>query len=1721
MNLKLFISLLLTVIKMFKYRSETKIKKNPNTDSFLFQALDWRGIDLDMNEDSDSESDDDKKKYKKKNFEYVIKVYGVSREGYSTCLYIKEFQPFFYLRIPNTWTMSEVKKLKARLTSDVYYRYQEDIVDLKIVKRKELYFFQNNEESNFVKLTFKTYGAFMAYRKLLEKPIKLKSVFGEKKINMSKVSTGFGLYEAKLDPTLRFIHLRDLSAAGWIIVKQKKWSRGFDTHCQMEGIASWKDLYPVESHDISPMLVLSFDIECISEDGSFPDPERENDMVIQIGSTIHRSGEPDVCLRHIVTLGKCNPIDGAVVECYDTEKQLLRGWCKFINKVQPDIMTGYNIWGFDWKFLWKRCERLKCQSIMTELGKHRSVVNKFEADKKLASSALGQNFLNYLDVEGLVQIDLMKLAQRDFKLESYKLDAVAKHFMGQQKEDLSPKQLFANYKKGDPESLKEIATYCIQDNVLCNNLIIKLSVIPNNLGMANVCSVPFTYLFIRGQGVKLFSLVAKRCKQEGVLVPTIYKDDVNPDSYEGAIVFIPEPKIHYNPVAVLDYASLYPSCMIAEDISHDTLVCFYEYGLSYNDGDELRKATREEILAYSDKEFEKVKDNYVRGPLDYKFGREELLNLDDYNYNKITYDILIYKDPESPEKGKRKVGEKDCIYATAKNGTKGIMPRILVDLLNARRTTRSKIKFKTVTVKSGVKIIGLLSEDGDNYVIKTEFDGKKTVKKESVDTIEDTYSDFMKSILDGLQLAYKVVCNSLYGQTGATTSPICLKELAASTTAAGRGMVLLARREVLKNFPKSECVYGDSVTAETPVLMRRGGEKGVVEYMKISDLADSWSTCVEDGKEEKEFCRLEGVEAWSDAGWTPVRNVIRHKLASHKKVFRIVTHTSVVDVTDDHSLLKPDGVEIKPIELMIGDKLLQNPFVDDIDSVYNLDKDEAKIMGFFFGDGSCGKYYCKSGVKSSWALNNNNYEMLKLYQTMCEKVYPDYSWKILDTLESSGVYKLVPQSNKKYGKISEFCSIYRSLFYDGKNKVIPDIVFKSSIESRKAFFMGLYDADGDKCKYCTRIDQKSMISCANIVKLGKSIGYNVSVNSRESKPDIFRITFTTKKQRKVKNAIKKMYSIDYSGYVYDLTTENHHFQAGIGSIIVHNTDSVFIDFTPYLKEKHHDWQDMGDEEKIKLTIHAGEAASDEVQKVIKDPHVLEYEKIFYPFAIFTKKRYFGNKYEFDPKKFKQTSMGIALKRRDYAPIVKEIYAGVINIILNEREEDKIKYETVQYFRKMVEDLLEGNISMNELTITKSLRADYANPTTISHKMLADRMGKRDPGNKPASNDRIPYCFIDIKNLRCYHKECNKRIINTKNCKCRGCMELFCGLHLKTHDCEIVCRYCRIPLDRCSYCIHGGHGSCSCNVKECKTCLGWYCPEHMLKHDQVVSKKTGEVDYTKHKCKKPLDLKMIQGDMIEHPGFIKENDWLLDYRGYLDRQISKPILQIFSLMVDDPNQILRDILVGDDNKKSGMKSITSYFGSTVDKTEKKPLILKSKGKSRSSKSTSVKKEDSLPKPIKISNFTATKQMNLDDMLRSIKGKRKKLKEKKKEAEKKAEKEAEKKAVNKDIVDLKEMFEKKLESKKKDEKNKDEKNINNVSDDKSNKVVKKSKIVKKDKAEKPDKSNQVKLIIKKASDKAKPPDLNLSEMNIGDIVETDEGFKFKVTMFRKKLRWKEIK
>ena len=148
-------------------------------------------------------------------------------------------------------------------------------------------------------------------------------------------------------------------------------------------------------------------------------------------------------------------------------------------------------------------------------------------------------------------------------------------------------------------------------------------------------------------------------------------------------------------------------------------------------------------------------------------------------------------------------------------------------------------------------------------------------------------------------------------------------------------------------------------------------------------------------------------------------------------------------------------------------------------------------------------------------------------------------------------------------------------------------------------------------------------------------------------------------------------------------------------------------------------------------------AGDIAASFLKAPHDFEYEKTFMPFCLLSKKRYVGMLYETDVNKCKRKEMGIVLKRRDNAPIVKDIYGGIIDILMKKQNIQ----EAIDFLRGSLQNIVEEKYPMEKLIITKSLRSGYKNPQSIAHKVLADRITARDPGNKPGPGDRIPFAYI--------------------------------------------------------------------------------------------------------------------------------------------------------------------------------------------------------------------------------------------------------------------------------------------------------------------------------------------------------------------------------------------
>ena len=217
----------------------------------------------------------------------------------------------------------------------------------------------------------------------------------------------------------------------------------------------------------------------------------------------------------------------------------------------------------------------------------------------------------------------------------------------------------------------------------------------------------------------------------------------------------------------------------------------------------------------------------------------------------------------------------------------------------------------------------------------------------------------------------------------------------------------------------------------------------------------------------------------------------------------------------------------------------------------------------------------------------------------------------------------------------------------------------------------------------------------------KKLGYNVSINTREDKDNLFRLTITNEGQRKVCNQIKKIKVIENNDYVYDIETSIGRFQAGIGNIIVKNTDSVFLS----LKYNRDDYT-KNRQDTFKLSTICGDNLTHDIFK--RRPIEMEFEKVFQPFVLLTKKRYIGNKFENmkDPFKMKETTTaGIAITRRDFCNMVKKCYKEIIDVIMTNKSSSL--EQAVEIYKSCIDRIENYQIDLDDIIVSAQIGKEYS------------------------------------------------------------------------------------------------------------------------------------------------------------------------------------------------------------------------------------------------------------------------------------------------------------------------------------------------------------------------------------------------------------------------------
>jgi DNA polymerase elongation subunit (family B) len=1591
-----------------------------------FQLYDW----LEDHENNDKNDNDEKQKQPGK---YIIHSFGRTEEGQSVYCKITDFTPYFYILLPNCIQNKSKEELeyilkllcrdiKNKENKKVYYLYKNTLQDIQLVKFKKAEGFNNNKKYYYGRLVFNSYEGFKKYKYYLENNSIIANYIANEPIK-------FTLYEANIPPMFRCFHIRNISGCSWINISNYKLiTENKKSICDIEIYTSWENIVPIKKDKNAPLIICSFDIETYSIDGQFPQAKRKGDCIIQIGATYTKLGESKPYRQYISCLNDTLSIDDTIiVESHETEEKLIKGFINEIKENDCDIITGYNIFFFDEKYIYDRCKDILKIDIsnFSKLKDYKCPFNEFKRE----SSAMGENILRYWSTPGRVHIDLMKDVQRTYSLSSYKLDNVASKFIrgkiknwnidnnhiilhcdtindifkddyihieitkgfvsdeigykylvkdinyesnqlvinydnklenqlesikdkkykiewSQAKDDVSAKDIFRLF-KGSSSDRSIVAKYCIKDCRLVNLLVNKLETVMKNIEMSNVCYVPLSFLFTRGQGIKLFSLCLKEYRKQKYIFPVIkmkknYKckicnrientlycqicnvkcEELESEhiKYEGAIVFDPIPSVEYEAVATKDYASLYPSSIIHKNMSHETLVINEKYNNLEN-------------VEYYDAYF---KEN--NGNMQYR------------RFAKV-------------------------------NNTLGVIPMVLDTLLKERKSLKHQMK-----------------NEADQFKYK---------------------------ILDAKQYALKITANSLYGQLGAPTSPLCSTDIAACTTSTGREMLLFARKydeeilpwiiNTLKYYNKKNMDYldylckqelhkkysdiennyklfidtisnsinnlliqpivryGDSVIGTTPLLLRNT----ITQYIYIEEISKiTNNNYYYDKSSNKEYAKLDNIETWTEKGWTNINTIMRHRLDYNKKLYRITTYSGSVVVTEDHSLIDEKGINIFPKDINDTTKLLHSfPNSNDTTLInndnrssiitsndiiamkwyysmkmkgYNIDvncenniykltiseKINTNIRSielytkkvnyvydlttlnnhFHAGVGSlivhntdsifsCYKFRENAEVVNEDTLyiwkkivnfgkdlifpylttdyqfifNNifNNYygqdKILRLelpkmndiddnkelqYRSIrnsncnisledkikyfikeyMEESYIPWLWCLVELIEKNKtdyfdmkIYKWaeyqlskmkiicqnLTENRKKY-LIDPILSELNSIFIDGiyinpsmdiieefTNKLINNYSFSNeiNIEYKKLLNINknLFEKTlRDKWIYsCEKKDLKkltdqyiinSFIKYENIDNIRNTIlqcltKINTSLVSKlknilitelkkiqnstindeyiKDNTQIFIDKFNKIRGKKALNCIIEEYIEKDLGLNFDKDKLSHYnYISNFINTYMREQDMTDMNkeqymyyylqprweydenYTKYLMiDIYKGGNILIDKRSLEYTMEMGKFSGELIKSRLPFPHICEYEKTFWPFAILTKKKYVGNKYEFDTKNYKQDFMGIVLKRRDNSPIVKEICSGIIHRLINMRNPQMSKDYTIT----CLQDMFNGKYDIKYFLQSRTLKSkeSYKNWSRIAHVYLADKIYKRDPGNTPQSGDRIEFAVIKI------------------------------------------------------------------------------------------------------------------------------------------------------------------------------------------------------------------------------------------------------------------------------------------------------------------------------------------------------------------------------------------
>lgn len=1044
--------------------------------------------------------------------------------------------------------------------------------------------------------------------------------------------------------------------------------------------------------------------------------------------------------------------------CFDDERLMLRSFYRYVSLMRPDEFITFNGHNFDFVYLKKRSKVLgiedefdNCWSKLRGRSKLRITPRVFQ------SSAHGQHNFMEISAEGSIFYDIFQTVKRDpgVKTPSYSLNALSEKFLGDRKEAVSPGDI--NHLQKTPEGRWRLALYVKKDAMLPVRLDENQKWQLGRIEKARITGCTLHMLLERGMGIQGKALIYKKSRT-GILIPAVAAEIGIPDagqtrlcvnytrtdydraresgSYDGAFVVDPTIGVYLMPVSTFDYNSLYPSLQISNnmcvstivpqdfDIRKDAYLSLLVRKGKFTWDNILRriphvKSARPYVEEYLPNSTRFLRHAVLRGLLpDIQYDnlcrrKQVRLSIKPLvkEYALVSVDKNRTEDADAIAARMEVLEQRQLALKLVANSMYGLTGSDQSHQWSPELAAGVTAHGRVVMIRGGYIAEQLLTMKPDDLLVQqvSQFPGVSNILftlPNGKDAVRNLFEQI--NILRNLA-AQRPIEMRKAGETNTTAVTAARENRSISSfLGAGRrfknssdrvGTAIAdeSSREPIE-LDSDVClrvIYGDSVTGDTALVVRR---RGVVQTVRIDELVDLWSPYG-----DKEQAEVSDLEIWQDGGFTRVARVIRH--ACHKPIMRVLTHTGVVDCTTDHSLLLPDGTECRPTDVVVGQRLLHES--DDSAMLAALiDSRQALVVA---------DPNKEIGVAHAFAMG-----MFIADQVCCPVV-----------------------------------ERYRSLFYNEHGeKRIPIEILGAPLAVVQSFWEGFRSSDGSVVEQCSqtscRIEHKGKEVVAGLWIVARRLGYRVSLNERADEPDVFRLTCTHSADRCVADAIKKIRRLDdYDGFVYDLETESHHFHVAPGNMVVHNTDSFFVRFWRGVTGQQIAAFCKAATEFISICMHVYYGGDDVNDCVF----CIEYEKTAEGFLIIAKKKYVMNKYTLEGDKLvayknNPSMSGMEAGKRDTTPYVARGQSAVIAILLDKRYEIGVnmKRAVAYIYKELILPLLENRVDLFELVVSKQLRHTIEHYVAMGRNppihvqlaaLLTRRAGGPDQPGAPLPGDRIP------------------------------------------------------------------------------------------------------------------------------------------------------------------------------------------------------------------------------------------------------------------------------------------------------------------------------------------------------------------------------------------------